>query len=213
MKEKEDAVVESILNNEEIQGVSFKRRIYTQNGTLIPMGIREESDDKNYYTIGEIFLAEKGSLASEQAEDDGEYTFVTAGETWKTHTEYTHDTTALIIAVAASGSLGRTHYISGKFIASNLCLILTVKEEWKEKLNLEFMAVYIDSIKDELKYNLADGTSKLTIREQALLEYKIKIPELSIQNKYYDEYIAPLKEQKKILEQQAFKMENALKLI
>lgn len=212
-KEKEDAVVESILNNEEIQGVSFKRRIYTQNGTLIPMGIREESDDKNYYTIGEIFLAEKGSLASEQAEDDGEYTFVTAGETWKTHTEYTHDTTALIIAVAASGSLGRTHYISGKFIASNLCLILTVKEEWKEKLNLEFMAVYIDSIKDELKYNLADGTSKLTIREQALLEYKIKIPELSIQNKYYDEYIAPLKEQKKILEQQAFKMENALKLI
>ena len=209
-QEKEDFAVETILNNEEIEGVSVKRRIYTPNGYLMPMGVQEENDEENYHSIGEMFDVEKGSLASEKAEEDGEYPFVTAGEDWKTHTEWTHDCEALVYAVAASGSLGRTHYVSGKFIASNLCLILTPKEGWRNRLNLEFMAAYLDSLRDEMKYNLADGTSKLTIGKTPLKEYRIKVPDKQLQDEYYSEYIKPFREQQERLKNQRKDMENAL---
>lgn len=212
-KEKEDFAVASILNNEEIEGISVKRKIYTPNGILMPMGVRKENDEENYHSIGEMFDVETGSLASEKAEEDGEYPFVTAGEDWKTHTEYTHECEALVYAVAASGSLGRTHYVKGKFIASNLCLILIPKEEWRERLNMEFMAAYLDSIRDEMKYNLADGTSKLTIGKTPFKEYRIKIPEKQQQDEYYVEYIKPFKEQQERLRKQRAKMENALNLL
>lgn len=208
-QEKENLVVETILNNEEIEGISVKKRIYTHNGFLMPMGVREENDEENYHSIGEMFEIEKGSLASEKAED-GEYPFVTAGEDWKTHTEWTHDCEALVYAVAASGSLGRTHYVRGKFIASNLCLILIPKEKWRNKLNLEFMATYLDSLRDEMKYNLADGTSKLTIGNAPLKEYRIKILDKTLQDEYHRKYIKPFREQQEKLNKQRVIMENAL---
>lgn len=67
--------------------------------------------------IDELFDFEKGALQSSKC-TSGKYTFVTAAEEWKTHKDYTHDCEALIFAMAASGSLGRTHYIKGKFVAS-----------------------------------------------------------------------------------------------
>ena len=209
-QEKENQVVDAILNNEEISGLSVKRKIFTPDGLLVPMGVREDNDEKDYLSIGDMFNIERGSLASEKAEEDGMYPFVTASEERKTHTAWTHDCEALVYAVAASGSLGRTHYIKGKFIASNLCLILSPKDEWKNNLNLEFMAAYLDSMKDEMKYNLADGTSKLTISEQALREYRIKVPNKNVQDSYYNEYIKPLREQQEKLKKQKADMENAL---
>ena len=68
--------------------------------------------------IGKLFNIEKGSLQSSKC-TPGQYSFITAGEEWKTHIEYTHDCEALVFAMAASGSLGRTHYVNGKFIASD----------------------------------------------------------------------------------------------
>ena len=77
--------------------------------------------------ISELFYFEKGSLQSSKS-TAGNFPFITAAETWKTHETFTHNCEALIFAMAASGSLGRTHYIKGKFISSDLCFILTPKE-------------------------------------------------------------------------------------
>ena len=68
----------------------------------------------NLIPIGKLFDLEKGSLQSSKC-TEGEYTFITAAEEWKTHNEYSHECEALIFAAAASGSLGRTHYINDKF--------------------------------------------------------------------------------------------------
>ena len=46
---------------------------------------------------------------------------------WKSHATFIREKEALVIAAAASSSLGRTHYVDGKFIASDLCFILTPK--------------------------------------------------------------------------------------
>ena len=70
--------------------------------------------------IGKLFNIEKGVLQSTKC-TPGDYDFITAAEDWKTHNEYTHECEALIFAAAASGSLGRTHYVDGKFTTSDLC--------------------------------------------------------------------------------------------
>lgn len=87
--------------------------------------------------IGKLFNVEKGQLQSTKCVP-GKFDFITAAEDWKTHHTYDHECEALIIAVAASGSLGRTHYVDGKFISSDLCFILTPKDEDKYPLNLAF---------------------------------------------------------------------------
>ena len=78
--------------------------------------------------IGDIFSIEKGSLQSSKC-TPGKYDFITAATDWKTHNSYDHECEAIVYAVAASGSLGRAHYVNGKFIASDLCFILTEKDK------------------------------------------------------------------------------------
>jgi type I restriction enzyme S subunit len=78
--------------------------------------------------ISDLFNFEKGKLQSSKCVA-GEYNFLTASAEWKTHNEYACDGEALVFAAAASGSLGRTHYVNGKFIASDLCFIITPKDE------------------------------------------------------------------------------------
>ena len=71
--------------------------------------------------ISDLFHFEKGSLQSSKCEE-GVYDFITAAADWKKHNDFSHNCEALIFAAAASGSLGRTHYVNGKFISSDLCL-------------------------------------------------------------------------------------------
>ena len=87
--------------------------------------------------IGELFEIEKGTLQSLK-NFEGNFTFITASEEWKTHISYTHDCEALVFAMGASGSLGRTHYINGKFCASDLCFILTPLDSFIKKIDIRF---------------------------------------------------------------------------
>ena len=122
--------------------------------------------------IGQLFNIERGSLQSEKNED-GEYNFITASSEWKTHIEYTHECEAIIFAFGAAGSLGKTHYVNGKFIASNLCFILTPKKESGYDIDMQFYNSYFSAIRKQLVSDLADGTSKLTISDEDLKEYFI----------------------------------------
>jgi type I restriction enzyme, S subunit len=112
--------------------------------------------------IDEIFNFEKGVLQSSKCVP-GEYDFITASSDWKTHNEYTHDCEALIFAAAASGSLGRTHYVNRKFISSDLCFIITPKDQDNLPVDLKFYHILFNELKDEIVRNTKAGTSKEAI--------------------------------------------------
>jgi len=120
--------------------------------------------------INELFDYEKGTLQSSKC-TPGKYTFITAAEDWKTHETFTHDCEALIFAMAASGSLGRTHYIKGKFISSDLCFILTPKKGLR--LDLTFYHRLFNFLRADIVKRTATGTSKLAINQANFGAYKL----------------------------------------
>jgi type I restriction enzyme, S subunit len=136
-----------------------------------------------WMNIGELFDFEKGTLQSSKC-IPGEYTFITAAEEWKTHKSYTHDCEALIFAMAASGSLGRTHYIKGKFILSDLCFILTPKKSLK--LDLLFYYRVFNFLRHDIVKKTATGTSKLSINRTNFREYQLPYFDYAHQVKFRD---------------------------
>ncbi len=168
----EDTIFDTISNSKEIPDVCQKKKIY-KDGLLNCAGVQcRRNSNYEMVKISTLFNVVKGTLASE-SNIEGDYPFVTAGEEWKTHTEYALDTEAIVYAVSASGSLGRSHYVKGKFIASNLCLVLTSKNEPNYPVDLEFYNCYFASIRKQIVSDLSDGTSKLTIAPDMFKEYYI----------------------------------------
>lgn len=188
--EREKAIVDAITSLTEIEGISVKRKIY-KNGILNCAGVKETKNSSfEMVKISELFDCKtKGSLASEEADEDGEYDFITASSEWKKHSSYDHECEAIIFAVAAAGSLGRAHYVNGKFIASNLCLVLTPKKNSKYKVNMKFYAYFFNSIRESLRNDLADGTSKLTIKPKDLANYYIEYVPIEQQDKFCNDNI------------------------
>jgi len=121
-------------------------------------------------SIAELFDFERGTLQSTKC-IPGIYTFITAAEGWKTHNTFTHDCEALIFAMGASGSLGRTHYFKGKFISSDLCFILTPKNGLK--LDLIFYYRLFNFLRRDLVKQTATGTSKLAINQTNFRSYQL----------------------------------------
>jgi type I restriction enzyme S subunit len=150
--------------------------------------MEQSMSNLNLIPIGKLFDLEKGSLQSSKC-TEGEYTFITAAEEWKTHNEYSHECEALIFAAAASGSLGRTHYINDKFITSDLCFILTPKDSKKYPINLKFYHFVFNSLKDEIVKNTKSGTSKESINQSNLRNYKIPYFEIDKQNLWIDKLV------------------------
>jgi type I restriction enzyme S subunit len=73
--------------------------------------------------------------------------------------------------MAASGSLGRTHYIKGKFISSDLCFILTPKKGLR--LDLTFYHRLFNFLRTDIVKKTATGTSKLAINRTNFGVYKL----------------------------------------
>lgn len=132
-------------------------------------------------TVGNVFNFDKGVLQSSK-NISGNFSFITASEEFKTHNEYHYDMEALCFAFAASGSLGRTHYINGKFIASDLVYVLTPKEEFKDKIILKFYYYFFNHFREEIVRMTKSGTSKASINREAFSTVRIPIPSLEVQN-------------------------------
>lgn len=130
--------------------------------------------------IDEIFHFEKGVLQSSKC-IPGDYDFITASSDWKTHNEYTHECEALIFAAAASGSLGRTHYVNGKFVSSDLCFIITPKDQENLPVDLKFYHILFNELKDEIVRNTKAGTSKEAIGLGSFGKYKLPYFEIGKQ--------------------------------
>ncbi|WP_214225049.1 restriction endonuclease subunit S [Pedobacter sp. B4-66] len=139
--------------------------------------------------IQELFVVEKGILQSSKS-TDGKFDFITASAIWKTHNEYTHDCEALIFAAAASGSLGRTHYVDGRFISSDLCFILTPKNPINFPVDLKFYHLIFNQLKDDIVKNTKAGTSKEAIGLKSFGNYKLPYfdidKQVEIKNKFIE---------------------------
>src|SRR5690606_30119647 len=138
--------------------------------------------------IKDLFHFEKGTLQSTKA-TPGEFDFITAAADWKTHNEYTHDCEALIFAAAASGSLGRTHYVKGKFISSDLCFILTPKDEEKHPIDIQFYHLIFNAFKEEIVRNTKSGTSKEAIGLTVFGNYKLPYFDINKQQETKDDFL------------------------
>lgn len=190
----ENNILDTINNSKEVKSICQKKKIYKE-GVLNCAGIQtKRKSNYEMVQIESLFELQKGTLASDAANEDGDYDFITASNEWKKHDTFSHDTEAIIYAVAASGSLGRTHYVKNKFTASNLCLVMTPKKDSPYKLNLEFYNWYFAAIRKRIVSDLADGTSKLTISKTDL-------------EKYYIDYI-PIKKQNELVEKKINKYDQ-----
>ena len=169
----------------------------------------ENVSDLNLMPIGSLFNLEKGSLQSSKCET-GEYTFITAAEEWKNHNEYTHECEALIFAAAASGSLGRIHYINDKFISSDLCFILTPKDQNKYPINLWFYYFVFNLLREDIVKNTKSGTSKESINQTNFKKYKLPYFNIDKQNLWIDKLISA-KSIKENLESEITNQQSILK--
>lgn len=202
-------VIHSILNSTEKKGVCEKRKIF-KDGILNFAGVPNIYNRKSkMILIDDLFNVEKGSLASENSEE-GEYDFVTGSEDWKQHNSYDYDKEAIVYVVSAAGSLGRSHYVNGKFIASNLCLVLTPKQSKNYPINLKFYNTYFNYIRKQMVSDLADGTSKLTIREDDLKAYYIDYIDIKYQNDFAKNHIEPFQKKQQQLKQEIEKLSNTI---
>ncbi len=210
----ENQLLDAINNSKEIEGISIKKKIYKKEGeeyTLIPSGIAVNINLENMVKMKDLFIFDEGllkkdKLQSTKNDPDGEYDFITASDEWKKHSSYTNDGEALVYAIQAGGSLGKSQYVNGKFIPSNLCLVLTENKNSGLEINLEFYNAYLNAIREQVQDDLADGTSKLTINENDLKEYYIKYFPIKQQNEFVEKYIKPYKQKVEQLQQ----MENSL---
>lgn len=192
-QELKSTITDCIFNSKEIKDVCEKKKIY-KNDILNCAGIQSKVNSKSLMLkVDDLFSIESGTLASDNSED-GEFDFVTGAEEWKKHSEYVHDKEALVYVVSAGGSLGRSHYVNGKFIASNLCLVLTPKNPKEYPINLQFYNTYFNNLRKKMVSDLADGTSKLTIGESVLKQYYIDYIPKATQDKFVENNIKTYKE-------------------
>lgn len=161
--------------------------------------------------IGELFELEKGILQSLK-NSPGEFDFITAADEWKTHNEFSHDMEALIFAAAASGSLGRTHYVNGKFITSDLCYILTPKNPDKYPIDLKFYHFVFNSLKEEIVKETKSGTSKESINQKSFKAYELPYFDIEKQNLWIQKLVNTKQYQQELLSELSVQKELVSKL-
>ena len=202
-QEIENRIYDAINSHSEVPGICEKRMIF-KDDAIIPYGFVEHSDKENYLPISELFTIQTGELQSEDADDDGEYDFITASERWKKHSMYQLEGEAIVYANNSEGSLGRCHYVNGKFMASTLCLILQERNHLEYPLDMEYYSFYFMSIRSEITSRLKDGTSKLSISQDKFKEYKIEYIPIQEQRKRKEIIKGRIRELELIKKQEEF---------
>lgn len=194
-----------------VSGTIIDSTKYDENLDFHPYSYYNEDPEPNM-PIGKIFKIEKGTVQSSKREE-GEYTCITASDTWLTHSEYTHECEALVFVFGAGGSLGKVHYTNGrKFVASDLCFVLTPKNP--KTTNLKYFYAYFNSKRKEIVQRLARGTNKKSINDPRFKEYKISFPDKTEQDRVghiVDEIFNNVEELTKKIEAEKGKLEHLVK--
>lgn len=185
----ENQILQAVKNSKEIKGISKKRKIYKGN-LLNCAGFTDVAHSRhNLIKLKDLFTLEKGSLASTNESPDGKFTFVTASDDWKKSDYADEKGPALVYATGASGSLGKSQYVEGEFVASNLCYVLKPRNNEDKPINLKFYNWYFSAIRDQIFDDLADGTSKLTITRESLENYYIEYFPIEEQDRFVKDHV------------------------
>jgi len=184
------------LNYSEYLDISFGKKLLTA-------GVVEKSLDK-------LFNIEKGVLQSTK-NTEGEFTFITAADEYKTHNNFTHNCECIFIVGGAEGSLAKAHYFKGKFIASDLLFILQRKNE--NEIDYKFAWYFLNFNREKhLNDNtICCGTPKKSISLSRCNNIKIPIPAMEIQHQIVKKFEDNNKEIKK-LEEEIEKRKNDSRL-
>ena len=174
----ENEIVDFYINATDIKNKSKKHKIF-YNGKI---KFNSESDNEDLFKISDLFNVDVDPLKLQSTKNIvGKYAFITGSAEWKSHNKFSYDKEALVYCIGAEGSLGRCHYVNGKFVASSLCVVLTPKNA-NMPINLKYYKLYFDFIRDEIVGNLKSGAAKKTISKTNLENYKIKYIPLDKQN-------------------------------
>lgn len=200
----ENKILDIINNSKNVIEFSEKRKIISvdkdNNKKYVPYGIQKQKQNANMVKFSDIFEAPvKGTLASESVDDEecqGDIDFITAAPEWRKCDKAEHECEAIVYIVASDGCLGRSHYVNGKFTACNLSIVLKPKKNTEHPINLQFYSYYLNHIKDKIVKDLEDGTSKMTINPELLMDYYIDYIPLEEQNEFVEKYIKPCLELK-----------------
>jgi len=156
--------------------------------------MKDETEEEHYEegvvlkTLDQIFHITKGTLQSSK-NIEGEYAFITASDTNKTHNSFTYDCECVMLVGGAEGSMAKAQYFKGKFIASDLLYVLISKKQ--NEINYKYIWYYLNFNREK---HLADnticcGTPKKMISKERCSNIKIAIPSLERQEeivKYLD---------------------------
>lgn len=74
------------------------------------------------------------------------------------------------------------------------------KEGSNREINMKFFNEYLNRLREDIVDSLADGTSKLTLKNSELSEYYIEYIPIDQQNKYVSDYLDKFAGKKKELE-------------
>jgi type I restriction-modification system DNA methylase subunit/restriction endonuclease S subunit len=148
--------------------------------------MKDETEEEQYEdgvvvkTLGEVFHITKGSLQSSK-NIEGEYEFITASDTNKTHNSFTNDCECVMLVGGAEGSLAKAQYFKGKFIASDLLYVLISKTQ--NEINYKYVWYYLNFNRKKhlLDNTICCGTPKKMISKDRCSNIKIPIPSLERQ--------------------------------
>lgn len=84
------------------------------------------------------------------------------------------------------------------------------KEGSNREINMKFFNEYLNRLREDIVDSLADGTSKLTLKNSELSEYYIEYIPISQQNKYVSDYLDRLDDKRKELDNMKVIVDEAM---
>lgn len=186
-------ICDTISNKNENGKICYKQKILSNGVYQFPLISSVVRGKYDWKPIDEIFEVQQDKLQSSKCDTSGKYIVITAGDgDPKRHTSYEHDCEAIVYTVDSGGSLGKAHYVNDKFTATNLCVILTPTQEYKDKINMRFYTYYFNYYREEIKSDLgSDKTAKNTISVKEFKKYYIDVYPKALQDEFVNDYIIP----------------------
>jgi type I restriction-modification system DNA methylase subunit len=128
--------------------------------------------------LDELFDIARGTIGAAQA-DGGEFPLITTSEEQKWHSSWTFDSEAICIPTVSStghghASIKRIHYVSGKFSAATITVVLSKKEN--VDIHVPYVYWYLLAHKDELLVPLMRGSANVSLSDERLGKLRVPVP-------------------------------------
>jgi type I restriction-modification system DNA methylase subunit len=128
--------------------------------------------------LDELFDIYRGTVGAAQA-DGGEFPLITTSEEQKWHSSWTFDAEAICIPTVSStghghASIKRIHYVSGKFSAATITLVLCKKSD--AEVYVPYVYYYLLAHKDQLLVPLMRGSANVSLSDERLAKLKVPLP-------------------------------------